>query len=56
MVHALAIVLAAIAAVSMVVAIAGMVTGRPGAKAGGWIRLLALTCFAAAVVLNIVAH
>ena len=56
MLHALAIVLAAIALVSMVVAIAGMVTGRPGARAGVWIRVLALTCFAAAVFLNVVAH
>jgi hypothetical protein len=54
--HALALVLAAIAVVSMVVAIAGMVTGTPGARAGGWIRALALACFAAAVVLNIASH
>jgi hypothetical protein len=50
-VRALAAVLALIAAICMVIAIAGMVTGRPGARAGGLIRALALLCFAAAVVL-----
>ena len=56
MLHALAIALAAIALGSIVVAIVGMVTGKPGARAGGLIRIAALVCFAAAVVLNIVAH
>ena len=40
----------------MVVAVAGMVTGRPGDRAGGVIRGLALLCFVAAVVLNVTAH
>lgn len=35
----------------MVVAIAGMVTGRPGDRAGGVIRAVALVCFVGAVVL-----
>jgi hypothetical protein len=40
----------------MIVAIAGMVTGRPGARAGGVIRAVALLLFVAAVVLNVAAH
>ncbi len=52
----LAVCLAAIAVVLMVVAIAGMVTGRPGDRAGGVVRVLALLCFTAAVVLNVVSH
>lgn len=56
MLHALAIAFAVVAAVLMVVAIAGMVTGRPGARAGGLIRALALLCFVAAVVLNVATH
>ena len=54
--HILAAVLALIAAVLLIVAVAGMVTGRPGDRAGGVIRGLALLCFVAAVVLNIAAH
>jgi hypothetical protein len=54
--HALAIVFAVFAVVLMIVAIAGMVTGRPGARAGGLIRAIALLCFVAAVVLNVVTH
>jgi hypothetical protein len=34
-------------------AIAGMATGRQSARAGLFVRLLALVCFIAAVVLNI---
>ncbi len=49
----LAAVLALIAVICMIVAIAGMVTGRPGDRAGGLIRGLALLCFVAAVVLNV---
>jgi hypothetical protein len=52
--HALAIAFAVIAVACIVVAIAGMVTGRQGARAGLFVRLLALVCFIAAVVLNIV--
>lgn len=51
--RALAVVLAFLAVVCMIVAIAGMVTGRPGDRAGGLIRVLALALFVAAVVLNI---
>jgi hypothetical protein len=55
-VRALAVVLAAIAVGCMITAIVGMVTGRPGARAGGIVRALAVLCFAAAVVLNVAAH
>lgn len=48
--------LALIAVALIVVAIAGMVTGRPGDRAGTWIRAAALLCFIAAVVLNVAAH
>ncbi len=54
--RALAVILALTAVVLMLVAIAGMVTGRPGDRAGWVIRALALLCFAAAVVLNVAAH
>ena len=53
MLHVLAIAFAVIAVACIVVAIAGMVTGRQGARAGLFVRLLALACFIAAVVLNI---
>lgn len=56
MLRVLAAVLALTAVGCMVVAIAGMVTGRPSARAGWLIRALALLCFAVAVVLNIAAH
>lgn len=52
----LAAILALIAVLCLFVAIAGMVTGRPGARAGGAIRLAAVVCFAAAVVLNVAAR
>ena len=52
----LAAILVLIAVVLMMVAIAGMVTGRPGDRAGWVVRALALFCFVAAVVLNAVAH
>ena len=44
------------AVVLMVIAIAGMVTGRPGDRLGTLIRALALAFFIAAVALNIAAH
>ncbi|MGI8428130.1 MAG: hypothetical protein ACR2OB_02245 [Solirubrobacteraceae bacterium] len=56
MLHALAILFALVAIGAMVVAIAGMLTGRPGARTGGLIRVLAVVCFAAAVVLNAVSR
>ena len=40
----------------MTVAIVGMVTGRPGDRAGTLIRVAAVLCFVTAVVLNIAAH
>ena len=52
----LAAVFALIAIVCMTIAIAGMVTGRPGARAGLVIRLAALACFGLAVGLNVAAH
>jgi hypothetical protein len=54
--RALAAAFALVAVASMTVAIVGMVTGRPGDRAGWFIRAAAVLCFAAAVVLNIVAH
>ncbi|MFL5823041.1 MAG: hypothetical protein ACJ764_06335 [Solirubrobacteraceae bacterium] len=54
--RALSVLLAVAAAVLMVVAIAGMVTGRPGARAGLLVRAAAVGCFAAAVALNLVSR
>ncbi len=54
--HALAIAFAVIAAGLIIVAIVGMVTGRPGDRAGVVIRVLAVLCFATAVALNVAAH
>jgi hypothetical protein len=54
--RALAVGLALIAVVCMIIAIAGMVTGRPGDRAGLLVRIVAVLCFAAAVGLNIAAH
>jgi hypothetical protein len=54
--HALAIAFAAIAAICIIVAIAGMATGNQSARAGWLVRLLALACFVAAVALNVAAH
>jgi hypothetical protein len=52
----LSVLLATVAVVCMIFAIAGMVTGRPGARAGLLVRILALVCFGAAVGLNVAAH
>jgi hypothetical protein len=52
----LAIVFAAAAVGLMIVAVAGMVTGRPGDRAGWVLRALAVLCFSAAVALNVAAH
>jgi hypothetical protein len=52
----LSILFALIAVVCMTVAIAGMVTGRPGDRAGLLVRVAAVLCFAAAVALNVAAH
>jgi hypothetical protein len=40
----------------MVVAIAGMVTGRPGDRAGVFVRAAALILFGAAVALSVASH
>jgi hypothetical protein len=55
-VRALAVVFALIAVVCLIVAIAGMVTGRPGDRAGFAIRAAALLSFVIAVALNVAAH
>ncbi len=52
----LAALFALIAVGCMSLAIVGMVTGRPGVRAGVVIRVLALLCFATAVALNLAAH
>jgi hypothetical protein len=54
--RAIAAVLALIAVILMVAAIAGMVTGRPGDRAGVLLRIAAVLCFALAVALNVAAH
>jgi hypothetical protein len=54
--HVLAVVFALLAIAFMTVAIAGMVTGRQGARIGWIVRALAVLCFAAAVALNVAAH
>jgi hypothetical protein len=54
--HALAVVFAVVAVALMIIALAGMVTGRPSARTGWLVRALAVLCFAAAVALNVAAH
>jgi hypothetical protein len=54
--RALAIVFAVIAVSCMIVAIAGMATGRQSARTGWIVRAAALLCFGAAVGLNVAAH
>ena len=54
--RAAAAVLALIAVACMTVAIVGMVTGRPGDRAGVAVRVLAVVCFGTAVALNVAAH
>ena len=51
-----AAVFALVAVVCMTAAIVGMVTGRPGDRAGLLLRAGAVLCFVTAVVLNIAAH
>lgn len=51
-----ALLLALVAVGCMTLAIVGMVTGRPGDRAGWALRVAALGCFAGAVVLNVAAH
>jgi hypothetical protein len=52
----LALLLALIAVGCMSVALIGMVTGRPGDRAGWALRAAAVGCFGAAVALNVAAH
>jgi hypothetical protein len=54
--HTLAVLFALLAIACLTLAIAGMVTGRPGARIGWVVRVLAVLCFAATVVLNVAAH
>jgi hypothetical protein len=54
--HALAIAFAVTATALILAAVVGMVTGRPGDRAGLLIRALAVLCFATAVGLNVAAH
>jgi hypothetical protein len=56
MLHALALIFAVLAAGCMVVATAGMVTGRPSNRTGWLLRAGAVACFGAAVALNVAAH
>lgn len=56
MLRAEAVILAAVAVVCMIVAIVGMVTGRPGDRIGLALRAGALACFVAAVVLRSIAR
>ena len=56
MLRALAIAFALIAVVCLVLATAGMVTGRQSARTGMLIRLAAVVSFAVAVALNVAAH
>ena len=56
MLRATSAVLALIAVACMSVALVGMVTGRPGDRAGFALRGAAVACFGAAVVVNVLAH
>jgi hypothetical protein len=54
--HVLALSFGVVAVGCMLVATAGMVTGRPSQRAGWLLRAVAVACFAAAVAFNIAAH
>jgi hypothetical protein len=56
MLRVLAALLALVAVACMSVAIVGMVTGRPGARAGYFLRVAAVVAFGGAVALNAAAH
>lgn len=56
MLRILALLLALVAVACMSLAIVGMVTGRPGDRAGWLLRVAAVGCFGAAVALNAAAH
>ncbi len=51
-----AAVFALVAVACMSVAIVGMVTGKPGDRAGFAVRAGALLCFVIAVILNVAGH
>ncbi|HZE04653.1 MAG TPA: hypothetical protein VE127_05475 [Solirubrobacteraceae bacterium] len=52
----LALLLALVAVACMSLALVGMVTGRPGDRAGWALRAAAVACFGGAVALNVAAH
>jgi VIT1/CCC1 family predicted Fe2+/Mn2+ transporter len=52
----LAALFALVAVALMSLAIVGMVTGKTSERGGWVVRVLALVCFAIAVVLNVIAH
>lgn len=56
MLRIFALLLALVAVACMSLAIIGMVTGRPGDRAGLALRVAAVACFGAAVALNVAAH
>ncbi len=56
MLRILALLLALVSVGCMSVALVGMVTGRPGDRAGWALRVAAVACFGAAVALNVAAH
>jgi hypothetical protein len=56
MLHVLALIFGLAAVGAMVVATAGMVTGRPSQRTGWLLRAGAVACFAAAVAFNVAAH
>ena len=51
-----AVLFALIAVICLVIAIAGMATGKMDARRGTAIRVVALVSFAIAVVLNVITH
>jgi hypothetical protein len=55
-VRVVAVLFALVAVVCLVVAIAGMATGRMDARRGTAIRVVALVSFSIAVVLNVISH
>jgi hypothetical protein len=55
-VRVLAALLALGAIAAMALAFVGMVTGRPGDRAGLWLRVAAVALFGAAVAVNVAAH
>jgi hypothetical protein len=52
----IALLLGLVAVMCLIVAIAGMVTGKPGDRVGWVLRAVAVVCFAACVIVNTIAH